>query len=433
MSAAGTRGISEVGRLLEVHMHGQHIADLTSPRQGRARLEYRPGASELTRGLSCSMPVAGWRYHGDLVLNWLQGLLPDRSEVLAAWRTRFGVRRLDAFALLWHVGQDVAGAARFVQPGIDPASGSLNPVSEVEIGRIVRELPTDASAWSPAAGTGHFSLAGAQVKFALARTETGWAVPSGAAPTTHIFKPGIAGMADQDLNEHLTMRLAAEVGLPVARTSLHEFDGSRVLIVERFDRYRDSIGDWHRVHQEDAVQALGLSPTLKYQAQGGPGARQIVNLLRSHVTDGHAPTDIETILDAVAFNWLIMGTDAHARNYAVMHHADSTRLAPLYDLNSFLPYRGERSTALAMRVGFTAVDPERIRHTDWDELALHCRVDSDRLLARVEDMAGRIVSAVERVAGAKDITRWGSSLPDRYVQLLRDHVKGCQQRLRRSS
>ncbi|MGB7980206.1 MAG: HipA domain-containing protein [Candidatus Nanopelagicales bacterium] len=429
MSGIGGAVPVRVGRLLEVHMHGRHIADLTSTREGRAKLEYQPGASDLTVGLSCSLPSVGVRYQGEEVLNWLGGLLPDRSEVLAAWRSRYGVRRSDAFALLWHVGQDVAGAARFIQPGTDPVSRSLRPVSDVEVGRRVRDLTADASAWSPSTGTGQFSLAGAQAKFALARTDSGWAVPSGAAPTTHIFKPAIPRLADQDLNEHLTMRLAAEVGLPVAPTWLEEFDGARVLIVRRFDRYPDDTGAWHRVHQEDAVQALGLSPSLKYESQGGPGAKRVLGVLRDHVTDGHALEDIATFLDAVAFNWLVVGTDAHARNYAVLHHGQSTRLAPLYDLNSFLPYRGDRPSSLAMRVGFTEVDPAQVSRSDWDELARDCAVDSEQLLARIEDMAGRIVLAAERVVEAPDVTRWESSVPAILLDLLDEHVTACRVRL----
>lgn len=427
--ANGGRRRAAVGRLLHVHMHGEHIADLTSAREGAAKLEYVPGASDLTTGLSCALPAAGVRYQGEKVVNWLGGLLPDRSEVLAAWRSRYGVRRMDAFALLWHVGQDVAGAARFVQPGTDPAAASLEPVSAEEIGRRIRQLGVDASAWAPSTGTGQFSLAGAQAKFALAQTDDGWAEPSGAAPTTHIFKPAIPRLPDQDLNEHLTMRLAAELGLPVAPTSLEDFDDSRVLVVQRFDRYRDGSGAWQRVHQEDAVQALGLPPILKYEAQGGPGARAVSGLLREHVTGGRAAADVETFLDAVAFNWLVVGTDAHARNYSVLHAGQATRLAPLYDLNSFLPYLGDGPASLAMRVGYSAVDPAQVSREDWDELARDCKVDAGPLLTRVVDLADRVVPAAETVVSAPDVDRWRSGLPTVFVERLAAHVAACRKRL----
>lgn len=125
------------------------------------------------------------------------------------------------------------------------------------------------------------------------------------------------------------MRLAAAVGLPVAPTEVVEFAGARALVVTRFDRYDTSDGSWRRVHQEDPVQAMVLAPSLKYEQHNGPCVREFVDLLRQNVTDGHAPGDIATFIDAVAFNWLTVGTDANARNYALLHHGSHTRLARL--------------------------------------------------------------------------------------------------------
>ncbi len=44
-------------------------------------------------------------------------------------------------------------------------------------------------------------------------------------------------------------------------------------------------------------------------------------------------------LDSIAYNWLIAGTDAHGKNYALLIGSEGrVRLAPLYDLASVLPY-----------------------------------------------------------------------------------------------
>lgn len=55
---------------------------------------------------------------------------------------------------------------------------------------------------------------------------------------------------------------------------------SKVLVVERFHR------KWSRDHnyifrmpQEDMCQSLGYSPNLKYQSDGGPGIKEIMQLL----------------------------------------------------------------------------------------------------------------------------------------------------------
>jgi len=413
-------------------MHGREIARLTSPRAGTVKLTYLSGALEVTRGLSCCLPSVGVHYTGDRVTNWIGGLLPDRGEVLTRRRAHYGLKRLDAYALLWHVGEDVAGAARFVRP--DRLNGedetvAAEPLTDAVISDRITALSTDAAAWVPSAGTGQFSLAGAQAKFALARTTEGWVEPTGARPTTHIFKPAIPRLVDQDINEHLTMRLAAAVGLPVAPTDVVEFAGARTLVVTRFDRYQAPDGTRLRVHQEDAVQALGLAPSLKYEQEGGPGVRAVADVLRKNVTGGHAGEDIATFTDAIAFNWLTGATDAHARNYALMHHGPHTRLAPLYDLNSFLPYAGDRQTSLAMRVGFTERDPSRIGVRDWEELARDCHIDADQTLSRVADMADGLLSAADGVLRNEQVRQWGSSLPDTLQASLVAHVTACKRRL----
>jgi serine/threonine-protein kinase HipA len=423
----------QVGPRLYVIMHGREVAVLSSPRAQTIGLTYTDDAIAVTRGLSCSLPAVGGHYTGARVDNWISGLLPDRSEVLTRWRAMYGVKRQDAYALLWHVGEDVAGAARFVRPDrLDAAVGApaATRLADAEIGARIGRLAADAAAWSPSPGTGQFSLAGAQAKFALARRDDGaWIDPASDTPTTHIFKPAIPNMPDQDLNELLTMRLAAAVGLPVARTELTAFDGQRALVVTRFDRYRSAEGAWHRVHQEDAVQALGLPPALKYEEHRGPGVRDIVSLLRQNVTGGNRDRDIETFVDAVAFNWLVVGTDAHARNYSLMHHGTSTRLAPLYDLNSFLPYAREGGRAsLSMRIGFNEFDPARVAGRDWDEFARDCHLDPTQVLARVTEMAERILDTVSRVVAAA-AAPWESPLPQRFRREVLRHVRDCQRRL----
>lgn len=43
-------------------------------------------------------------------------------------------------------------------------------------------------------------------------------------------------------------------------------------------------------------------------------------------------------VDALAFTWIIAGTDAHAKNYSLLLAGPQVRLAPLYDVASALPY-----------------------------------------------------------------------------------------------
>jgi serine/threonine-protein kinase HipA len=215
----------------------------------------------------------------------------------------------------------------------------------------------------------------------------------------------------------------------VAPTQVLQFDGARCLVVTRFDRHQTSDGTWRRIHQEDALQALGKSPQLKYEQNGGPGVREVAKLLRNHVTGGRADTDVARFIDAVAFNWLVAGADAHARNYSLLHTRTDTRLAPLYDENSFLPYADGRRISLAMKLGFTERDPHQISRRDFDELARDCHVDAAATLDRVDALAQQLLAVVGDVVGDPSLHQFASDLPARFGELLVANVNACRRRL----
>lgn len=235
--------------------------------------------------------------------------------------------------MLCEIGADCPGAISFVEPlGI----GSEEPIKTIEIARELRRL--QESLPSRLAGDhGQFSLAGAQAKTALRQTVNGWAIPRGGLPSTHIFKPAMTGLRDQAINEHFCLELARRIGLPAAQSEVLEFDGLPVLVVQRFDRYGEM-----RLHQEVFCQVLGVHPRSKYQADGGPGLSDMMQVLDSHSADPLA--DQQRLYRAVLFNILIAGTDAHAKNFALIYPPGSRtpRLAPLYDLNSLFPYTSRR-------------------------------------------------------------------------------------------
>jgi hypothetical protein len=63
---------------------------------------------------------------------------------------------------------------------------------------------------------------------------------------------------------------------------------------------------------------------------------------------------VQSFVDAIIFNWLIAGTDAHAKNYALLLGGNgAVRLTPLYDLASILPYQtiNLQKAKLAMKIG----------------------------------------------------------------------------------
>ncbi|MES1202407.1 MAG: type II toxin-antitoxin system HipA family toxin [Pseudomonadota bacterium] len=371
--------------------------------------------------LSLSMPLAAAEHPHAAIEAFLWGLLPDNDLILARWAQRFQVSARNAFALMSHVGEDCAGAVQFVLPERRDELVSAPPaetewLTEADVANRLRALQADASAWRAPRDAGQFSLAGAQPKTALLFDGQRWGVPSGRTPTTHILKPPTGGFDGHAENEHLCLALARALGLPTANSEVRQFEDVTAIVVERYDRVRpvsasgriqvsasrlkvtaEGMGDSglviYRVHQEDFCQALRVHPSLKYQNEGGPGPRQIVDLLRANVSDAWASkVDIATFLDALILNWLIGGTDAHAKNYSILIGAGGlVRFAPLYDVASILAYPDidPQKAKLAMKIG----DEYRLRDigfSEWRKLAADVRVDGDALVGRARAMAAEL-------------------------------------------
>jgi serine/threonine-protein kinase HipA len=415
---------------LVVLLGDQVAGTITRLTGGRLRFDYdsRYREAEAPTPLSLSMPVRIASHPDRVVTPWLWGLLPDNEAVLRRWARELQASASSAFSLLsTSVGEDCAGAVRFVKPDrLEEAlgrSGEITWLGEDDVAERLRELREDSTAWLGDVFTGQFSLAGAQAKTALLLDGDRWGVPTGSIPTTHILKPGVQGLGDQDLDEHLCLDAARRAGLTVSRTRIQRFAELSAIVVERYDRL--AIGDrLVRVHQEDLCQALGLSPDRKYQKDGGPTPSRIARLLRDSMPPSVAEEAVRRFADALAWNWLIGGTDAHAKNYSLLLSAGQVRLAPLYDVASALPYGvDEHKLRLAMKVGRTyAIYP---RHDYWPACAEALDLDVEGLHARVRELAKVAPDAFSAAAGTPEVEALASDLPARLVDLIADRSRRC--------
>lgn len=358
--------------------------------------------------LSLSMPLAAQEHDHRVVEPFLWGLLPDNDAVLRRWGERFHVSSRHAFQLLMHVGEECAGAVQFVNPGRSDRwltgleRGSVKWLDEAGIAERMTLLLKDHSSSRIGTDAGQFSLAGAQPKtaFYFDPKHNRWGVPAGLTPTTHIFKPATGAFDGHAENEHFCLCLAGALGMPVASSEVAWFGDVPVIIVARYDRLR-SKSNVSRIHQEDTCQALARMPHLKYQNQGGPSPQEIASLIREHSTD--RVNDEARFVDALVFNWLISGTDAHAKNYSfLLASGGQVRLAPLYDLASSLPYERQipqRQATLAMKIGGKYKLP-LIGLREWKKLAEDWRTDFDALLSRIIRMIEPLPEAA-RVTGER--------------------------------
>lgn len=377
---------------LFVLLEGRDVG-LVQQKNGRLTFKYTdtwrsaPGAYPL----SLSMPLAAAEHPHAAIDPFLWGLLPDNELVLSRWAKKFQVSPRNAFALISHVGEDCAGAVQFVSHHRRDELAGTAPVetewlTDADVANRLRALQNDASASRSPHDTGQFSLAGAQPKTALLFDGQRWSVPSGRTPTTHILKPPTSEFDGHAENEHLCLRLAKALGLPTAQSDVRQFEDVTTIVVERYDRtFVEKQFAYMRVHQEDFCQALRVLPTMKYQNDGGPGSKQIADVLRNVSSD----EDIGTFSDALILNFIIGGTDAHAKNYSLLIGGGGmVRLAPLYDIASIFAYADidPHKAKLAMKIG----DEYRLQYiglSDWRKLAESTRVDGDVLIDRLRAMA----------------------------------------------
>lgn len=392
-------------RILLVLIGGEHAGDLRQNEHGQIDFSYtdRWVSRREATPLSLSLPLAAGQHRSKAVMAYLRGLLPDSEAVLVRWGSRFGVSHNNPFALLGHVGEDVAGAVQFVKESrLEEATapGAVDYVDESYVESRLKALKTDRAAWTDTRG--RFSLGGAQSKFALYRSQDGrWGVPSGRSATTHIFKPALPDLAEQEINEHLCLQAAAKLGMETSRSEVSIFGDEPSIVLQRYDRMVGAGGEVVRIHQEDMCQALGVPPEKKYQREdGGPGAGAIVNLLRSHQSPAQAQSSTETIFRSLAFNWVIYGPDAHAKNFSVMLAGAQVRLAPLYDISSIAPYLEQYDlsrVAMAMSVN-NKYRNSTINREDWEASASALGVDPDMAVSWVAEVVARAPDAFVDVA-----------------------------------
>jgi serine/threonine-protein kinase HipA len=330
---------------LHVFLNSRLVGQLRRGGSGAISFQYDPSwlAWEFFLPVSLSLPLREQAYSGAPVIAVFDNLLPDNDHLRRQIAARAHAEGTDAYSLLGAIGHDCVGALQFLPPGMEPGpAGAVegDPISNDEIASIIDNLAT-----TPLGVTEddsfRISIAGAQEKTALLYRDGQWYKPRATTATTHIFKPSIGRLPNGvDLtnsveNEYFCLKAIAALGIEAAKPQITTFGKRRVLIVERFDRRWTADGRLLRLPQEDCCQALSFSPTRKYQADGGPGIVQILQLLRG---SDDPLADQRQFLKANIVFWLMGATDGHAKNFSVfLRSGGRFQLAPLYDVISAQP------------------------------------------------------------------------------------------------
>ena len=405
-----------MSRQLEVRLFDNHVGDLMQI-NGKLAFSYAPAWLQRTDAvaLSYSLPLQAELFDDHATRPFFAGLLPEGNKRKLIAQT-LQVSRQNDFALLDGIGGECAGAVSFLEPGQRlPQAADAEQVrwlDKDELLRLLDELPFRPMLVGEQGL--RLSLAGAQDKLPVVVKGEKIGLPLNGSPSSHILKPAIAAVEDSVLNEGFCMALAGAMQLDVAKTAIHQVGDRRFLLVERYDRQVDAVGQLHRLHQEDFCQALGIAPEYKYQNEGGPDLAQCFALLRK-ATRPSAPQTLR-LLDFVIFNALIGNHDAHAKNFSLLYSANGVVLAPLYDVLSTAVY-STLTPKMAMKLGskyrFTEVEASH-----WARFAQDAELSSSQVRKRIIQLAQRLPPEARKLKSDDRFDFSSTSLLERIIDLI---------------
>lgn len=385
-------------RALDVYIGQSLVGRYAREPDGATTFRYADAWLSSERGfaISLSLPLSDRIWSGETVTPVFDGLLPDDRTVREVIAAREEAESDGTFDLLAAIGRDCVGALRFLPEGEDPGDPTemhYRPLEDEEITERLKTLARTPLGRMAAEDGVDFriSLAGVQEKTAFLWTDGGWHLPLGSTPTSHIFKPVIrqglegADFSDSPWNEWFCLEFCAAMGLPTAKSQVLHFGRAPVLVVERFDRRWEN-GVLFRLPQEDMCQAMGIPPARKYESDGGPGIRSIMEFLGQSADPRR---DRKRFLQAQVLFWLLAAIDGHAKNFSIFLTPGGFELVPIYDVMSIAPYPElpPQRVKMAMAVGnnrhyrLAEILPRHFRQTA--EKAGMAKQDIDDLFAEI--------------------------------------------------
>lgn len=341
-------------------MNGDRVGTWNQSR-GQDQFTYHPEwlTAPHRRPISLSLPLRGQPHRGPVVTAYFENLLPELPEVRMRLAERLGLDSPDPRSLLTELGRDCAGALQFLPVGSRPGNAGIKARAfrKEYLEKLMKIVPR-APILRTLRNDFRVCLPGEQEKTALLQYQGEWQLPLDYTPTSHIFKLASPDKPPHALeNEWLCHLVLKAYQVPVANSQLLRLGQQTVLVVERFDRRWSSDGSrLLRIPTEDLCQALGKPAHHRYERNGGPNFKNIMDLL---LGSSQAQQDRANFFRAQLVFWMLGALDGHCKNFSIFLEPQGRfRLAPCYDVMSWHPLR-QQSGDLAMSLGFAG-------ETQWD-------------------------------------------------------------------
>lgn len=380
-----------------------------------------PGA----RPISHTLPLRAQPFVQDGGLHPFFDNLTAEGWLLNAQARALGVSADDKLALLTGFGRDLAGAVSVVDP--DARSGGVLASGDEVVEAALRSRA---------------SLSGVQRKLMVVRDGRRFRPAGLGEISTHLAKLASGRLTDIVELELLTTTATAEL-LPddaVVDATIGEVAGvaEPALIVRRFDR-RVSRGGVRKIHFEEFNQLLGRrSGDDKYE-----GAYEEMGAF-IRTTPGCLPVEADRLFRRILACLLTGNTDAHFKNFAMLHARDGLRLTPGYDLVAAANY-GYRTIALGIG-GAANLTLGNLQPKHMATLGAGFGLGDPAILSAVEDLGERMPAAIAAIKAAghgapklkRDLIglmekRWKGSFASIGPLLSKRHGRGARRRTSPSS
>lgn len=380
-------------RTLNVFLYSQKVGKLSEDDVGYLEFKY---ANDAKWPISVRMPVRTRKYDRRYAEPFFDNLTPE-GDALKLIADKFHISDDNTFSVLDKIGGECAGAISLYPDEMPNVDEDLVEITDDKLVKIIQELPQNPLL-TGIEGAPRLSLAGAQSKFAVVKgVDDKYYRSTNTHPTTHIIKIVNQRFPELLNNELFCMKLAAKtlLGMGTVPVALRATGEHKYLEIERYDRRVVADGRVERVHQEDFCQILGYLERSKYQKDRGPGIRDVYNAILEYSS---APaTDAYRFVELVMFNYLIGNTDAHAKNFSILHedYGKNIFLAPAYDLISVEVYPEtivDHETAMVIN-GKAKYDA--MTKKDWLALYEQLELNPARVLQTLRDRLSGVLGAAK--------------------------------------
>lgn len=207
----------------------------------------------------------------------------------------------------------------------------------------------------------------------------------GALGGNYIFKPPSEHYPSMPENEHVTMRIAEQFGIPVVPSSLIRLaSGELGYITKRIDRTNDG----EKIHMLDMFQILEAFD--KYKSS--------MEKVGKAIGDYSVNTQLDRLyyFELALFSFVSGNSDMHLKNFSMIRSPGGWILSPAYDLLNVALANPADNEELALTLG---AKKRKIGRAEFDELASRLELTSrqrDGAYKRLQKNRDIAVKGVEK-------------------------------------